>query len=261
MTSNHSTPGQQIVVFLFAHYDDEFFVLPRLQRESAMGHRTICVYTTDGAAYGESSARRRAESQSVLNPCGVENADILTLGERLGIRDGTSFRHLASLWKELSTLLSDVHISRVYAPAWEGGHADHDAAHLLAMAVAKSKAAPVFEFSLYHSHNRRGPLYRCMTLIPLEGSVTNDDVTLGEALSWMWKARCYPTQRRAFLGLLPFCLPQILLRRSLPLRLVGYRDYRKRPYEGTLLYESRFKVPYSEFRPATLPFIDSHIQP
>jgi len=260
MTSNRSKPDQEIVVFVFAHYDDEFFVLPRLQRESAMGHRSICVYTTDGAAYGESPSRRRAESQSVLSPCGVKDADIIALGERLEIRDGTSFRHLTSLWKAVSDLFSDLKIARVYVPAWEGGHADHDAAHLLAVALAKSKTAPIFEFSLYHSHKAFGPLFRCMSLLPFEGSISNDDVTWGEALSWIRMARRYPSQRRALLGLLPFCLQQILVRRSLPLRHVGDRDYRKRPHGGTLFYESRFKVPYSDFRQATLPFIDCNIQ-
>lgn len=261
MTFNPSTPEQDTVLFLFAHNDDEFFVLPRLEREAAAGSSVLCVYTTDGAAYGESPVRRLSESQSVLRSRGVDAENLIPLGAQLGVRDGTSFRHLEPLWNEILSLTRGRRISKIYVPAWEGGHADHDAAHLLAVALARLQSANVFEFSLYHNHKAMGPLFRCMSLIPLEGAVSSEEVTLREALSWIFAARQYPSQRRAFLGLLPFCLPQILLRRSLPLRQVAGRDYRKRPFEGTLFYEARFKVPYDEFRQSTLEFIDRNVAP
>lgn len=261
MTCSSETSGDNTVLFLFAHNDDEFFVLPRLEREAAAGHSVVCVYTTDGAAYGESPQRRLAESQAVLERRGVGAESLFPLGFQLGVRDGTSFRHLDSLWSELLSVANGRKISRIYVPAWEGGHADHDAAHLLAVALARVCSADVFEFSLYHSHRALGPLFRCMSLIPLEGATSSEDVSFRQALSWVLESRRYRSQRRAFLGLLPFCIPQILLRRSLHLRQVSGRNYRRRPYEGTLFYETRFKVPYDEFRQSTLAFIDRSVDP
>lgn len=251
----------QTALFLLAHNDDEFFVLPRLDREIAAGNRIICVYTTDGAAYGESPERRLQESKAVLCRRGVAESDILPLGEQLGIRDGTSFQSIEPLWQEILSMGARHHFSRIYVPAWEGGHADHDAAHLLAVALARTQGSEVFEFSLYHCHRAIKPLIRCMSLVPFPGLITQERVSFAGALSWAMEARRYPSQRRAFLGLLPFCLPQILLRRALCLRRVEDRNYRVPPHAGKLFYEIRFKVPYEEFRAATRSFVDYVVAP
>ncbi len=261
MTSSDCLHNRDSVLFLFAHNDDEFFVLPQLEREVAAGHRVVCVYTTDGAAYGESPKRRLDESLSVLCPRGVAAQDIIPLGDQIGVRDGVSHRSIELLWERLSVAFGGQRFSRIYIPAWEGGHADHDAAHLLGVALARSQAAEAVEFSLYHSYRAFKPLIRCMSLIPFPGNITHTKVSLGGALSWIFEARNFPSQRRAFLGLLPFCLPQILMRRSLPLRVVEHRNYRQRPHEGRLFYEIRFKVPYEEFFSATASFIDRTVDP
>jgi LmbE family N-acetylglucosaminyl deacetylase len=257
----YNSRSQQTVLFLFAHNDDEFFVLPRLQREVAAGNSVMCVYTTDGAAYHESPERRFAESQKVLGSCGVPPEAIIPLGAQRKVRDGTSFRHLECLWKDLLALTSSRKIDRMYVPAWEGGHADHDAAHLLAVALARLHSSELFEFSLYHNYRSIGPFFWCMCPIPLEGAVEHEKVSVKQAISWLLTALHYPSQRRTFLGLLPFCLPQIVLRRALPLRRVPLREYRHPPYQGELFYESRFKIPYQTFHEATLSFIDQTIAP
>lgn len=261
MISSPSASSSKAVLFLLAHNDDEFFVLPRIEHEIAAGSSLVCVYTTDGAAYGESSERRLNESRAVLVPRGVRNEDIVPLGTRLGVRDGTSFRSINQLWEGLADVVKGRSFSRIYVPAWEGGHADHDAAHLLAIALARSSGAEVFEFSLYHGFQSRGPLFRCMSLIPADGEVLVDKLTLREALGWACLARRYPSQRRAFLGLLPFCLPQILGRRSLAVRRVTHRNYRTVPHSGDLFYHRRFKVAFDEFYRETIEFIDRFVHP
>jgi|LakMenEpi03Aug12_release.lakeMendotaPanAssembly.Ray.scaffolds.fasta_scaffold03685_23 LmbE family N-acetylglucosaminyl deacetylase len=261
MISSDRLNDRDSVLFLFAHNDDEFFVLPQLEREVAAGHRVVCVYTTDGAAYGESPKRRLDESLSVLCPRGVAVQDIIPLGDQIGVRDGVSHRSIERLWERLLETVGEQRFSRIYVPAWEGGHADHDAAHLLAVALSRIQGAEVVEFSLYHSYRATKPLIRCVSLIPFPGRITHTKVSLRGALSWILEARRYPSQRRAFVGLLPFCLPQILIRRSLPLRVVESRSYRHRPHEGRLFYEIRFKVPYEEFYSATVGFIDRAVDP
>ena len=261
MNSRLAGSAPQSVLFLFSHNDDEFFVLPRLEREVAEGNEVLCVYTTDGAAYDECPTRRLKESYAVLSPRGVPTENIIPLGTQRGIRDGTSFRSLAGLWQQLRLVTQGKRFSRIYTPAWEGGHADHDAAHLLAVALARCHGSEVYEFSLYHSLGAVGPIISAMSLIPLSGTIVHEPVTLRGALSWLLAFRHYRTQRRAFLGLLPLSLPQILLRRALPLRRVENRNYRCRPHSGPMFYETRFKVPYDEFYSATRAFIEMHIDP
>jgi hypothetical protein len=251
---------QQVALFLFAHNDDEFFVLPAIEAEIASGRRVVCIYTTDGAAYGEDSNRRLRESLSVLSPRGVGEDDVVPLGKKIGIRDGTSFRFMAQIWDELLAFSADLEIASVYVLGWEGGHADHDAGHLLGIALAKLKGVEAHEFSLYNSWKMRPPFFRCMALVPAAGESKSIKVPWLGVFVWLLSVRYYVSQWRTFLGLLGFCLPQILVRRELELRRVGVRDYQCPPHEGKLMYESRFKVPHCEFLGATSRFIKEHIE-
>ena len=157
---------QEISLFLFAHNDDEFFVLPAIDAEIASGHRVVCVYTTDGTAHGKDPTIRLLESRAVLCSRGVKEEDIVPLGTQLGVSDGASFRSMAQLWEALLARSLDWRIANLYVLGWEGGHADHDAGHLLGVALAKLKGVDVYEFSLYNGYKTIGPLFWCMTLIP-----------------------------------------------------------------------------------------------
>jgi len=250
---------QEIALFILAHNDDEFFALPAIEAEVASGRRVVCIYTTDGFAYGEDPTRRLKESRSVLCPRGVSEEDVIPLGMKIGVRDGVSFRTMTELWDVLVATSADWRIDRVYLLAWEGGHADHDAGHLLGVALAKLKGIEAYEFSLYNSYQTVGPFFRCMTLIPAAGEVKSISISLKSAIDWILSARHYASQWRTFVGLLGFCIPQILVKRELQLRRVSSRDYRCSPHDGTLLYEKRFKVPHQEFLGATSRFITDYI--
>lgn len=254
-----SEQPQETVVFILAHCDDEFFALPAISLEKSSGKRVVCIYITDGSAYGEDPERRLAESYAVLFRKGVRKEDIIPLGILNGIHDGCSFRFLAQLWDSIISISGRWHISQIYMPAWEGGHPDHEAGHLLGAALAKKKGVEAYEFSLYNSDRLVGPLFRCMTLIPAAGAQKKIKVSLREALIWLFSVRHYHSQWKTFLGLLSFCVPQILFKRELQLRRIEPRDYQRAPHKGKLLYEKRFKIPYKEFAEATLPFIKRHL--
>lgn len=258
--SGHPThePAAGAVLFVLAHNDDEFFVLPRVLRERAEGRECLFLFTTDGAAYGESPERRLSETLAVLGRCAVDPTAVVSLGTQLGIRDGTSHQSISSLWRGMQESLKGHAISKVFTLAWDGGHNDHDAAHLLAVAFARLRGVPVMEFAAYNSYRMPKPLFRCMSLIPGSGELSKDKVSCAEAVRWALTPRHYRSQRRAFLGLLGFCLPQILLRRCLVTREVNAKRYLERPHEGPLFYEVRFKVPHSEFLAATRGFIEEH---
>jgi len=243
------------VLFIFAHNDDEFFALPRIERELELGNRVICVYTTDGAAYGISPSKRLQESYAVLGPRGVQREDIIALGTELGVRDGLSFQHINRLWPELQTATRDLSISRVYAPSWEGGHVDHDVAHLLSVALSRTRNTALYEFALYHANEVRPPFFKCMQLIPASGELVRDRISLVEAFRWLLSVRHYRSQWKTFLGLVGFCLKSMLLEHELIMRRVEGRDYLVPPHDGPLLYESRFKVPFAMFLEHTREFI------
>jgi LmbE family N-acetylglucosaminyl deacetylase len=259
MSSTTQMPPQT-TLFLLAHNDDEFFVRPLLIEEVARGHRIMCVYTTDGAAYGENPERRHAESVEALRTIGIDQACIVPIGMRLGVRDGASHRAILPLWHALVEATSGAAITRIVTLAWDGGHADHDAAHLLGVALGQVMNCHVDEFPVYHRFRTIGPLFWCMSLLPGPGDITHHPVSLFDAIRWLAASRHYKTQRRTFAALLGFCVPQILFRRRLLIRRVPReRDYLTKPHGGELLYERRFKVPHREFTTVTANFINEYV--
>lgn len=258
--SSTSLTHPETTLFIFAHNDDEFFVRPLLIEEVARGRRILCVYTTDGAAYGENPERRHSESVTALYTIGIDEACIMSIGIRLGVRDGASHRAILPLWNALLEATNRALITRIVTLAWDGGHADHDTAHLLAVALGKVVGCEVDEFPAYHRFRAFGPLVWCMSLLPGPGDITYYPVSLRNAIRWLVACRHYKSQRRTFAALIGFCLPQILARRKLVLRRVPQgRDYSIKPHSGELLYERRFKVPHTEFIAATANFISEHI--
>jgi LmbE family N-acetylglucosaminyl deacetylase len=255
-----TTQTPPLTLFILAHNDDEFFVLPRIKAAHALGQRVALVFTTDGAAYGESPQRRLAESISALAFLPNLSSTIISLGMELGVRDGTSHHSIQALWDTLAPLPEVSNLTSIYAPAWEGGHVDHDVAHLLAVALARKTGAQLYEFSLYHGCAAPPPLFRCMQLLPSAAATLQiDNLSWREAFSWLLSCRHYRSQARSFIGLIGFCIPEILGRRRLVTRRVhGYR-YDQRPHRGALLYESRFKVPYETFYACTSEFVRAHV--
>lgn len=257
-TSDSASPAtsRPAVLFLLAHNDDEFFVLPRVELERKAGNRVVCVYTTDGGAYGIDPSRRLQESCNVLCPRGIKKEDIIPLGTELAVKDGRSFQHIHRLWEALEAATQHIPFCRMYAPSWEGGHVDHDVAHLLGVAMCQKLGGTLYEFSLYHGYRVPPPFFTCMQLIPAPGDIVRDRVSFPDSIRWLLSLKEYHSQRKTFLGLVAFCLRGILVKRELVLRNVGVRDYFSRPHDGPLFYETRFKVPHETFLEETRSFID-----
>ncbi len=241
---------------IFAHQDDEYGIAARITRERAALRRVLCVYLTNGAASAPSSIRD-AESRSVLLTLGVDPRDIYFLGSIHDVPDGSLVEHLEASLTLLNHSLQQIEISEVLTLAWEGGHQDHDAAHLVAVAFAQQRNIPCREFPLYRG-NRYGQLFRVLSPIRDGGSRTR--LRFREALHASMLAWRYRSQRKTWLGLFgESFLKLVVLRREVlhdvePARLLDP------PHARPLFYERRFRFPWERFAAAARPFIERHIR-
>jgi LmbE family N-acetylglucosaminyl deacetylase len=236
--------GGEGALFVFAHQDDEVPVLPRIAFERARGARVRCVYLTDGAG-SVPAAVRDAESLGVLAQLGVGAADVGFLGGAHRIADG---RLAYETERALELLRADAAArpapARIYTPDWEGGHADHDACHVVALALARELGvADVFAYSLYNAYRRPRGFFRVTSFVPASAPLLRRKLALGEALMPVRALARYPSQRRTWLGLGPGLALRALARREERLRRADPSRLRLAPHPGTLLYESMFKVP------------------
>jgi LmbE family N-acetylglucosaminyl deacetylase len=237
------------VLFVFAHQDDEIAFISRIRFERARGNHVICVCLTDGAA-ATPAAIRDEESRRVLARLGVH--DFRVAQER--IPDGALAERLDDALRFLEDAAGDV--QEVVTLAWEGGHQDHDAANLVATVFAQKRNVPCLEMPLYNGLGIDDPFFRVNH--PVGDGWLERRLTRREYLANVLLARFYPSQRRTWLGLLPFYLV------GKPRELIRPADLRRayaRPHEGPLLYERRFRYPYDRFAARALEFLRSQSAP
>ncbi len=246
----HNVDGKPHVVFIFAHQDDEFSAAPWIDEEITAGHRVSCAYLTDGSARADASVRD-AESLSALALLGVRREDVAFLSDRERIHDGA----LVSNLDRASALLGgwlNVHApsaARIYSLAWEGGHPDHDAAHLVALAaaVARGLVEDSWQLSIYNAYRCPKPLYRVLKQLPSSRRRRIRSYSVRDA--WRFANFCwhYPSQRRTWIGLFPeAAMRRLVIRRDVVVQFDVARVL-ERPHPGELLYERMFGTSYEEF--------------
>ncbi len=231
------------VLFVFAHQDDEVVAYTRIMYEHRRGNRVWCAYLTDGALAVPASVRD-AESLAALRRIGVEANRIAFIGDADGrIADGQLMRSLARARAALAAWITSIgaRIARAYTLDWEGGHADHDAAHLVTLAVARDHEieGSVWGFAAYNAYGRRGKWFRVGDFVPRDAPIARRRLSLSEAFDAAFAFAAYPSQRRTWIVLGPGWAVRMLIRREERSRRADSRQL-ERPHAGPLLYETLF---------------------
>lgn len=242
-------------LFLLAHQDDEYFVAPLLAEDPSNAR---CVFLTMGDFHGTSCTVRNAESRRALRSLGVADEQIVFAGEKLRVPDNDLASHLPSVSAWLDAECGNV--KTIFAPAYEGGHPDHDAACLLGHAfAARSGGIPVLEFAAYRAHPWL-PHYFGVMMLPK--GLPTDAVALPKA-RFSPKSfvlfRYYPSQWKTWLGLLPPLICHYLAGGRTGIYRAANRDFRIRPHEGKLYYEYRRWSTFDRFRAQTESFRREHL--
>lgn len=231
-----------VSVFLLAHQDDEFGVFESILREREAGVRIQVAYLTTGVPLGSTPDVRNEESLRVLARLGVPAQDVQFAGAALGISDGSLREQLPAVIGWLSSRFARWQgLQRMYVPAWEGGHPDHDALHAAAViaATASGAAGKLRQFPLYNAHRCPGPLFRVMAPLADNGTVERISIPWRRRLRFIGHCMSYPSQFKSWLGLLPFAALHYLITGEERVQPVSGARLVQRPHEGTLYYEKR----------------------
>ena len=145
-------------LILVAHPDDETGCATLLQRAID----PVVVYCTDGAPasdffWGKYGSRhqyallRQDEAVRALGDLGISSVHFLRVpGTSRRISDQELFRELPSAATALRKLVLSINPEVVLAPAYEGGHPDHDSCSFLAFQLGLDLNIPVWEMPLYY---------------------------------------------------------------------------------------------------------------
>ena len=252
-------------LLLLAHQDDEIAFAPLLSRFKAQGQPVRVVYLTDGATGRVSSERRSTESIQALASLGVTSDEVSFLGNKLSVPNGSLFRRFSTVYSALEAeCSSNGTVGEIYTLAWEGGNMDHDAAYVIAvaLAIAHDRVNSAWQLPFYRAIDHGPPMFSLFAPLLANGPVSRLKLTRHE--SWLRAAlmRFYPSQWRTFAGLGPMILWHALTSPVLKLQpILPHRPW-ERPTAGPLLYERRYAVSFAEFsKYATTFFHDRGIIP
>jgi hypothetical protein len=241
------------VVWILAHFDDEYCGLPLIDEAREAGREQLFLYVADYDS-ARVRAQRHAESRRFLGWLGVDPARAIHVGAGRGVPDGGVYRALPIAWAALQEALADVAVERLICPAWEGGHMDHDMCALLASRLAAERGgSPVEMISLYNAEGLPRPLFHGGRPLAGNGPVRRLALTAGDYARWMLAVRFFWLQR-AWLGLWP-AMFWTYARRGFGVQRLAPARVRERPHPGPLLYERMFRTPYEEVRAAADAFL------
>ncbi|MBL8115674.1 MAG: PIG-L family deacetylase [Acidobacteria bacterium] len=245
-------------VFLLPHPDDEFAVSGMLRDTVLAGGDVQIVYLTDGGFSGQDVRVREQESLRVLARLGVPESRVQFLGREEGLHDGSLHEHLSRARAALERLMT-VPPAAVYFPAWEGGHQDHDATHLLGLALARPPAV-ARQFPLYHGAGLPGPFFRVMAPLPGNGTSLRRPGSLRDRVEHLRLCLSYPSQWKTWVGLWPLVLLHALMDGGFHTQDVDVSRICGPPHPGRPLYERRGFLTWRAFDEATAAFREALVR-
>jgi len=246
--------------FIFCHPDDEFAVFPLIESEMyEKKNQVICCYLTDGAFGQQDPIIRMEESKTVLNRMGLSLSDIFFIGFSLNIPDCGLVYHLKPIYDAVRQMLSEYNnIESLYIPAWEGGHQDHDAAHVIGTVLASELGIldRTLQFSLYHGEGLIGPLFKVMTPLMSNGKIHFKKIHIKKRLTYILKCLQYKSQWKTWVGLFLFVMFHYLVIGKIYIQPVHTIRLMSSPHRGKLLYERRGFFSWDIFKKELANFIN-----
>jgi LmbE family N-acetylglucosaminyl deacetylase len=231
--------GRRILI-LIPHPDDEVVgCAAAIGRARAAGAAVYGLYLTTGVparealwfwqrgAYAARVERRRAEARAAAERLGLAPVvfrEIPARALRTILREARELALAAIVKKEIDT---------VWAPAYEGGHQDHDAANALASTLAK--AAPGLRVLEFAEYNCAGGAVRTQAFPAPEGTESSFALTGAEAAHKREVLALYPSERGN--------LNYVRAERESFRPLAAY-DYGRPPHPGRLFCERFQWVPF-----------------
>jgi len=248
-------------LFILAHPDDEVAFAPIIDRLVREQKPVRIVYLTDGRS-GGLPAVRNAETVRALASLGVEASDLCFAGHEIGIADGQLYRHFHHALEAVEDWCRSFEsIARIHTLAWEGGHPDHDGAHVVAAAFAATRGLSdrVWQVPFYRASDTwPAPVFTLNSPLPENGPMVSFSLLPREKWLPVRLIRFYRSQWRSFAGLAPLMLWHALTRRALGMQRVNYQRLAERPTARPLLYEVRNGVSCDDFLAEAASFLAIH---
>ena len=151
-------------------------------------------------------------------------------------------------------------ISVLYMHAWEGGHQDHDAVHLIGVTYA-TKAGLIDVSRQFAAYRAASNPLGLTIFAPLAeyGAVSAEPIPLAARLHYLRLNFSYPSQWKTWIALFPLIVFSYWTKPNQEVQRVSLLRLLHRPHGGPLLYERRNRMTYEQFQTAANCFLQLHL--
>ncbi|MDD3266824.1 MAG: PIG-L family deacetylase [Burkholderiales bacterium] len=254
------------ILFLFAHQDDEMSALPLIDKHIINCDDVYIFFVTSGTFDGETSIIRNNESSLCLTKIGVKAKNIFFIGSRHKICDKQLANELERARHVLHEELAPIgHFDKVYALAWEGGHADHDAVNLLAHDIVLNyqfvSDKKVYQIYFYNAYIPCGLVRIRLLFNPiLLRNIKKYNFNFKQGAKYFGSLFIYKSQSYSLCWMLHSFFYRFLIKRNLYVVVANVRDVFSRPHAGPLNYERGGFYNYEDFDKSSQKFIKKYLQ-
>jgi len=230
---------------LFPHCDDEYFISEFLKSWATSKDRLMVFFLTQDVNVPEI---RKAESLRYLSTLGIEQDAVTFVYEDIPVRDARMIESFSDLHRYLSARVQGPGV--VVAPAWEGGHQDHEIAYLLAKRFELENAGlRAKAYYLYNGDRCPKPLFRVNQA--LRAQVAGEETKRLSRRKALRTCRevfgHYPSQKTTWLGLSPLYLAKLMKDPGQALYTCRPEVGFSRPHSGSLHYETFRRTTWDAF--------------
>ena len=245
-------------LFLLAHQDDEYGVYPVLEELVARQEEVAVVYLTSGTFDGSLCTRRNQESLKVLTKIGLKPEHIHVLGAETNLPDGKLHEHAEQACATLMQKFSPIAPKRIFTPAWEGGHQDHDASHIIACFLADQFCCLDVsrQFPLYQGQGLPSICWHTFKPLPENGHAESIRINWRQRLRYLGYCLHYRSQWATWVGLYPMYALKLFTSGRQYLQPLSLERLQHAPHSGTCLYERRGFCTRQQFTYHTRNLID-----
>jgi LmbE family N-acetylglucosaminyl deacetylase len=215
-----------------------------------MSIKPIIIFLTSGSRSGFSDQKRNSESLSVLSKLGVSPKQVYFIGEEGSVPDGLLIEHYKYCFNRIADIVNKLgKPNSIYLLSWEGGHQDHDAAHLIGLKIADKFGIidSTKQFPFYSGLGLPSIFFHLFSPILANGPYERVYIPWKNRFNYLSYSLQYPSQWKTWLGLFPFCLIHHFLGRGQILQNVSLERIKEKPHSGKLLYERRGEYRWKDF--------------
>ena len=249
-----------MTLILLAHQDDEIPIFNELLKIGRSSEKVMVIYLTSGTKSKIFDIRRNKESLRVLSKFNILEEQVVFLGSESLVFDGRLIFNLERIYLNIIKICEKYFVKKIICHAWEGGHEDHDAAYLIALAVSikLNILKSTYQFPFYNGQNISVG-YKLFNPLLANGSVLLTPIAFKDRIGFSLNCLFYRSQWRTMALLLPYLIFHNFLIKNSVLQLIKPMKAIVKPHDGLLLYERRKKLNFEDFYKEALEFVKNRI--